>query len=278
MIRLVAIDLDGTLLSDDKTICPENVKAIGKALEKGCKIVLASGRSFESMKWEIDALGLRADGQYAIGLNGGILFNTKDGSLLFRNGMRPEAAKGVVALSRAWSEEVNAQLYDGEGVFVERWDRTTDFYEKVTHCRPEEVPDLNALTEKTIKIGFFLRKGEPSPTGPLDAAKALKKRAEAMKPENTSCAISAPYLVEFYDEFNNKGAGLRKLGEMIGIDTSEMIAIGDLDNDLPMIREAGLGVAMKNAPAEVKAEADYVTERTNNEGGVAEVIERFVLQ
>ena len=278
MIRLVAIDLDGTLLKDDKTICPENIEAIGKALKQGCKIVLASGRSFESMKREIDALGLGVAGQYAIGLNGGILFETSDGKLLARNGMRPEEAEEIIDLSRTWEAEVNAQLYDGDGVCVERWDTTTDFYQKVTRATPVVVSDLKTLASEAVKIGFFLKQGNPDPAGPLDEAKALKQRAEAVKPEHVNCLISAPYLVEFCDERNNKGSGLIKLGEILGIDISEMIAIGDLDNDLPMIRTAGLGVAMKNAPAEVKAEADYVTERTNNEGGVAEVIEKFVLQ
>lgn len=278
MIRLVAIDLDGTLLKDDKTICPENIEAIGKALKQGCKIVLASGRSFESMKREIDALGLGVAGQYAIGLNGGILFETNGGKLLARNGMRPEEAEEIIELSRTWEAEVNAQLYDGNGVFVERWDTTTDFYQKVTRATPVVVSDMKTLANEAVKIGFFLRQGDPDPAGPLDEAKAMKQRAEAVKPEHISCLISAPYLVEFCDERNNKGSGLLRLGEILGIDASEMIAIGDLDNDLPMIRTAGLGVAMKNAPAEVKAEAGYVTERTNNEGGVAEVIEKFVLQ
>lgn len=278
MIRLVAIDLDGTLFKDDKTICKENIEAIQRALEKGCKIVLASGRSFESMVNVIDTVGLRNEGQYAIGLNGGVLFQTMDGKLLARNGMKPEEAVQVIELSRKWTDEVNAQLYDGEGVFVERWDTTTDFYEKVTGVAPKMVSDLKALAERAIKIGFFLRKSDPSPTGPLDLAKETKARAEAAKPNHSACLISAPYLVEFCDVDNNKGTGLQRLGEILGIDVAEMIAIGDLDNDLPMIRTAGLGVAMKNAPAEVKAEADYVTERTNNEGGVAEVIEKFVLQ
>ena len=244
MIRLVAIDLDGTLFKDDKTICKENIEAIQRALEKGCKIVLASGRSFESMVNVIDTVGLRNEGQYAIGLNGGVLFQTMDGKLLARNGMKPEEAVQVIELSRKWTDEVNAQLYDGEGVFVERWDTTTDFYEKVTGVAPKVVSDLKALAERAIKIGFFLRKSDPSPTGPLDLAKETKARAEAAKPNHSACLISAPYLVEFCDVDNNKGTGLQRLGEILGIDAGldlldqNNIALGDVEHEvLVLVRE-----------------------------------------
>ena len=84
MIKIVGIDLDGTLLTDQKTICKRNKEAIAKALQQGTKIVLCSGRSPDGMKKELEALDLIREGQYGIGLNGGLVFRTVDNFLLHK--------------------------------------------------------------------------------------------------------------------------------------------------------------------------------------------------
>ncbi len=275
MIKIVGIDLDGTLLTDDKKICERNVETIRKAVQKGIKIVLCSGRSPDGMKKELDKLQLRREGQYGIGLNGGIVFRTMDNHLLHKGHMEETAARSIITKAREISDEVNLQLYDGSGVYVERWDETTDLYQKVTGSNAHVVPDLMALSGKVVKIGLF-RKGEID----LSFGKILETKAKMLSclPEKTTAAISAPYLVEFYNEETHKGAGIKILMKELGITREETMGIGDLENDIPLMRSCGIGVAMQNAVPKVKEIADYITAANNNEGGVAEAIERFVLQ
>ena len=274
MIKIVGIDLDGTLLTDDKKVCERNKEAIRKALEKGTKIVLCSGRSPEGMQKELDALSLRQEGQYGIGLNGGLVFQTWDNKILSKGHFAKEAAESIIRRAREISDEVNLQLYDGENVFVERWDDTTDLYQRVTSTTATKIPDLMAFSDQVIKIGLF-RRGPIDPT--FAGIQEIKgKMQQALLPGATS-AISAPYLVEFYSEAMHKGVGMQTLMEVLGISREETMGIGDLENDIPLLVSCGIGVAMQNAVPKVKEIADYITEADNNEGGVAEAIERFVL-
>ena len=275
MIKIVGIDLDGTLLTDDKQICERNVDTIRKAIQKGVKIVLCSGRSPDGMRKELDKLQLRIEGQYGIGLNGGIVFRTIDNHLLHKGHMDEEAARAIITKARELSDEVNLQLYDGSGVYVERWDATTDLYQRVTGSNAHVVPDLMALSGNVVKIGLF-RRGEIDPS----FGKILETKAKMTSclPERTTAAISAPYLVEFYNETTHKGAGIAILMKELGITREETMGIGDLENDIPLLESCGVGIAMQNAVSKVKEVADYVTTANNNEGGVAEAIERFVLK
>lgn len=274
MIQLIALDLDGTLVSDDKTICVRNQRALQKAREKGVYVVLCSGRSPDGMRRELSMLQLQQPGQYSVGLNGGVVFESATGRMIKRTCMRPESAQALIALGRSLSEYVNIQLYTGEHVYVERWDETTDFYRKATGSEPVLIKNLEKYQGSVVKLGFF-RRGERS--ADLTKIRKLREIIAAQAPEDIQCAISAPYLVETFDRQIDKSKGLMVLGELLQIEAAQMMAMGDQENDLPMIHYAGIGVAMANAVDEVKKVSDYITKSDNNEGGVGEAVERFVL-
>ncbi|MCF0136682.1 MAG: HAD family phosphatase [Lachnospiraceae bacterium] len=279
MIKLAALDLDGTLLSDDKTICNENREAIREALKQGCKVVLCSGRSPGSLQFLMKELGLNIPGQYGIALNGAVVFEADTGKVISAQEMEPESAEAVLRVGVPLMDGLNIQLYHVDKVFVQRWDETSEFYEKVTHTKPVLVKDLRELTKGVIKMSYFQKWDEaPSVTHGLEEILALKEKVEPQLPKSLAAQVSAPYLLEFMRADIHKGIGMEALGEILGIRRDEMMGVGDLENDLGMLEYAGVGVAMKNGTQRVKDQADYVTERTNNEGGVAEVIRRFVLE
>lgn len=278
MIKLIALDLDGTLLSDNKTVCEANKEAIKKAIAKEIKVVLCSGRSQQSLAVLMEELELNVPGQYGIALNGAIVFAADSGKIMASSYMDDEAAKQIIRMGVPMMDELNIQLYTDDNIYVQRWDETTTFYEKVTHTHPVVVEDLTAKASNVIKMSYFQRTGkEPDVKAPLDGILDLKSRVEDRLPEGVVGNVTAPYLLEFLDEKVDKGVGMDTLGKILGINKDEMMAVGDLENDLSMIRYAGIGVAMKNGAPAVKEAADYITERTNNEGGVAEVIEKFAL-
>ncbi len=275
MIQIIGLDLDGTLLNDEKAICSRNVEVLLKAKEKGAKIVLCSGRSPEGMQRELKALGLKVEGQYGIGLNGAAIYEADTGKIIHKTLMKPEAVRTMVEIGRGFSDRMNVQLYTGSEVYVERWDETTDYYEKATGSHPKLVDNLLDYVNEAIKIVFF-HNGEFDDT--LKKITKLKNDCLPSVPAGTQCVISAPYLVEFLDESIDKGKGMDTLASYLNVPQQDVMCVGDQENDIPMLKYAGLSVVMANGAPHVKELADYVTESDNNEGGVAEAVEKFVLQ
>ena len=275
MIQIIGLDLDGTLLNDQKAICDRNIEVLMRAKEEGAKIVLCSGRAPEGMQRELKILGLKEKGQYAVGLNGAVVYEADTGKVIHQTLMQPEAVRTMVETGRRFRDRMNIQLYTGGQVYVERWDETTDYYEKATGSHPKLVDDVLEFVNETIKIVFF-HKGEFDYS--LEKITKLKNDCLPSVPQGTQCVISAPYLVEFLDESIDKGIGMDILAHYLNVPQADVMCVGDQENDMPMLKYAGLSVVMANGAPHVKELAHYVTESDNNEGGVAEAVEKFVLK
>ena len=154
MIQIIGLDLDGTLLNDQKAICDRNIEVLMRAKEEGAKIVLCSGRAPEGMQRELKILGLKEKGQYAVGLNGAVVYEADTGKVIHQTLMQPEAVRTMVETGRRFRDRMNIQLYTGGQVYVERWDETTDYYEKATGSHPKLVDDVLEFVNETIKIAF----------------------------------------------------------------------------------------------------------------------------
>lgn len=274
MYRLIASDLDETLLDDSHHV-PERVRAaISAARELGVRFVPATGRPFESVDVTLEELGLAgADGEYVISFNGGtITENSSPRALTSCSLPRPTAdalyAYGVgnglcthvYTLGRVYLHnyvpEERAYI-EGRMNIVETEATTLDF--------------LDETGEDVVKVLFMSL--EP---GVLEGAE--RDLAEAGVTDGLDVCYSGNRYVEFNAPGINKGAGLLELARMLGVAPEETMAIGDNSNDVAMIAAAGLGVAVANATDEAKAAAGYVCEADNNAGAVAEAIERFVLR
>lgn len=265
MYKLVAVDMDGTLLREDKTVSDRTKQAILKATQKGVKVVLASGRPIEGLERYLDELHLLSKEDYVMSFNGSVIQNAQTKEVISKNILNGKDLKALYALAKEIG--VNIHAFTKKGCITPHMNEYTQLEGSINGIEVYEV-DFNEIedTEDVIKVMFI----DPQPV--LEAA--IEKIPEAIY-ETYTVVRSAPYFLEFLNKQSSKGTGIKALGDYLGIKQEEIICIGDAGNDLDMIQYAGLGVAMGNAFEEVKEVADYVT-YTNEEDGVAHVIEKFI--
>ena len=264
MYRVIAIDWDDTLLADDLSIHPDNLHTLRQAKEKGVYVVLCSGRESASMLDIMKKTGLFEDGDYFISYNGAVV-QTVGGKVLWRNEIKGKNLKKMIAIARRHA--VIIQCYC-DGLTVDQADPRVNQYEVNTGVVSKVVADLTELPY-SIKILFN------SPD--KKELEVLRAELEAEFGEEYHYFFSKPEYLEVVYKTSNKGLAVKYLAEHLQIPAGEVICIGDSFNDAYMIEYAGLGVAMKNANPQVQEVADVVTEKNNNEGGVAEIVEKYIL-
>lgn len=272
-IKLIALDLDGTLLTTDKKLTDYSKKVLEKAIEQGCEVVVSSGRPISAIPKElVEFPGMR----YMVTANGARIVDLKEKKTLYENLLPVETAAKVLDVLAQY-DDIYEIFVDGIGYTkAEGMARLDEYFsnpamrEYMVETRIP-VEDVKATLYKYNKPldkvqGIFLSREEKKP--------AAKQLAEIPGLEVTGA-------FGFNHEINaagtSKGVALKRLGELIGIDTEEMMACGDGMNDYDMLRTVGFAVAMENGHSEVKEIADYVTV-PNDEDGVAKAIERFVLK
>lgn len=267
MYKLVALDMDGTLLNEDKKISTENFNAIEKAKKKGVKVVLATGRPVKGISRYLEELNLLTDDDYAVAFNGAVVQNTKTGKVISENLLSLDDLKYLYDLSKKLS--VNIHLLTLGSCLTPKVNKYSQLEARINNI-PLEIVDFNEIDNSTtiVKIMF------------IDEESILSEAIEKLPKEvyeKYTVVRSAPYFLEFINRKVNKGFGVELLAKSLGIKQEEVICMGDAGNDIHMIQYAGLGVAMGNAFPEIKEAANYVT-KTNEEHGVAHVINKFILK
>lgn len=267
MYKLIALDMDGTILKEDKTISPETKKAIESAKAKGVKVVLSSGRPMLGLNKYLKQLNLINKDDYAISYNGALIQNTQTGEVIAKTTMSFGDLDYLYELSKKLN--VNIHLLTENSCITPKWNYYSQ-YEADENGIPLEIIDFHKLPKDTtiVKIMFI----DP----PEILSPAIDKLPKEVYEKYTVVRSDAFYL-EFLDKSVNKGSGVELLAKSLDIKREEVICVGDAGNDIHMIKYAGLGVAMGNAFPEVKEIADYIT-LTNEEHGVAHVINKFVLK
>ena len=270
MIKIIACDLDETLLrEDDKTVSPENRAAIRAARERGIKFVPCSGRGYKSIAKTLKELDVyNAPGEYLISFNGGAITENRGERLLHFQGMPFDLCDAFYR--RGQNYDVCIHVYSKDTVYVRNFfQEERDFLN-----RRMEVVEVH---DKTLD---FLRGQELVKILYTSTDRAYLDRIRADLSDLTG-DVDVSYSSNRYIEFNqkgvNKGAGLKKLADILGVDMAETMAIGDNYNDLSMIEAAGIGVGVANTVEAMKPECDFVTEADCNHSAVAEAIHRFVL-
>jgi Cof subfamily protein (haloacid dehalogenase superfamily) len=267
MYKLIAVDMDGTLLREDKTISKETLRAIQKAKAKGVKIVLSTGRPVDGINRYLNELDLMREGDYAIAFNGALVQSTKTKEVIAQTLMSLEDVSYLYDISK--NLNVNIHVLTEDSCITPKWS-TYSQLEKDINNIPLEIVDFNNLDVNTTIVKIMM----------VDEPEVLSKAIDKLPKEvyeKYSVLRSSPYFLEFLDKKVNKGYGVELLAKKLGIKREEVICIGDAGNDIHMIQFAGLGVAMGNAFPEVKEVADYIT-LSNEENGVAHVIDKFVLK
>lgn len=273
-IKLIATDLDGTFVNDQKQLLEENVRAFKECAERGIQIVPATGRTIFGVPDEIKKLpGVR----YAITTNGASVADLKTGTIISTCRMSMETAVRVMELARDSEDDIMYDAYiDGIGYARE------DFYDNLEHYLwtpalvdmvrktrrsvPDNIEYIRHCGSEVEKVNLFF----------TDMEARTKMRAILAEIPDIIVSSAIPNNLEINAAGADKGSALMHLAELLDIKKEETMAFGDGENDISMIRMAGLGVAMKNAEEHVKAVADYVTV-TNNEAGVAAAIRKYVL-
>ncbi|MDR1567632.1 MAG: Cof-type HAD-IIB family hydrolase [Streptococcaceae bacterium] len=265
MIKLIGIDLDGTLLNDDKLISPRNQAAIKSAKAKGVKIVITTGRPLKAIEAILKTLDLYDD-DFSVTFNGGLVQMNRTGETLVKQALSFAQVKELSSLA----DKLDLLLdLISDGTVYQLVGKKTSWYQRANPSLTFksvqfENLDENLVYNKAISAFeeiFLNQQMVKIPT-------ALNSRFEIFK--------SRDILLEFMPKGVNKANGLAQLGKHLGIKQSEVMTIGDEANDLSMIEWAGLGIAMGNAVPIVKAASDFQT-LDNNQDGVALAIEQYVL-
>ena len=264
-IRLIAMDLDGTLSNDEKKITPLTREALMDAQKKGIRLVLASARPAPGLYREANALSVREYGGILMSYNGGCITDAASGRVLYRTGIETEVMRDVLRMLKEFP--VTPILDDGVQFYVENKNGFKVEYECRNNCMEcTEVDDLaEFLNFSPVKVLISV-----DPAVIKDVQKAIAEKLS----EGLTVVQTASFYLEVIPREINKGEGLKKVCELLGVPVEETIAFGDAENDIPMLKAAGVGVAMGNADEHTKAAADYVT-RSNNEDGIAAALQHF---
>lgn len=264
MYRLIAIDLDGTLLTPQKLITPRTHQALCQAAERGMTIVIATGQTLQVLRHTCAHLPLTAP---QIIENGAIIADIQSGTVLHERLLPTEHILPVLDTLRALG--LYRAYHTHQYVYVDNdTPRARNWYRPPIPA-PIEVADVASIyPQPCIKVVGI---------GEADTLRDKRRELERIFAGQVYVTQSSFDLVELLHPHVSKGNALRVIAADLAILPEEVVAIGDNHNDLGMLRFAGLGVAMGNAHAEVKAAADFVT-LSNAEDGVAMVIEEMILQ
>ncbi len=267
--RLIACDLDETLIRSDRTISERNIEAVQEARRLGVKFVPATGRGYKYLGPVLRLLGLEdREGEYAISYNGAALTENRGNRVLCFEGLPFDTAEKLYRYGLDC--EVGIHVYTPDALYVrgigkDEWEylagRTEAFETRERSLEFLKGQKIAKLLYVNTDCGY-LRQVEAG-MGELAA--------------ETEISYSSGRYLECNRKGVNKGRGLLTLSRYLGIDPAETIAIGDNFNDLSMLQAAGLGAGVANTPEEMKPLCGYVAQADYNHGAVAEVIGKFVL-
>lgn len=261
--KLVAIDLDGTVLSDDKVIADSTVELIREAYKRGVAFTIATGRMSRGALRYAEQLGIDIP---IITYNGAIIRSPASGCV-YREHKVP-ATYAIQAVTLLKDEPVLKYIFLEDEVYTDARHDWTDRYADLLGVKMNFVGDVvDLLSEDPTMLVFMVPVMKA-----VELTEVLKKELD----RQIRITNSTEWFLDVLNTQASKGLALKQLADHLGVAREEVIAIGDNLNDLEMIEYAGLGVAVANATNGLKSVADYVTERPLSEG-VEEVIMKFVL-
>ncbi|QQO09399.1 Cof-type HAD-IIB family hydrolase [Breznakiella homolactica] len=266
-IKMLALDLDDTLLRSDLTISFRTRSAIKKAEAAGVVVVLASGRIPNAMEEFARILGLHKRPGYLVCNNGAIIQESHTGNIIYEVRLPAEAAR--IAYDLADAEGFPVQIYEDGIIYVSRSNEFADQDVKLTGLRQVVVENFRAMIASGCSK--LLIPGDPMILKPLEII--LKTYLD----DEANLFTSKPYFLEILPKDTDKGSALAIVAERLGISRESVLAVGDSMNDEAMLKWAGRSVAMVNGDERIKAIASVVSARTNDDDGVADIIERYIL-
>lgn len=267
MIKLVAIDVDDTLLNSQGELLQSTIEVVKKAVARDIKVVLCSGRPLAGVKHFLNELGIVQDNQYVVTFNGAVI-ETVTGKTLQKSGIDQAIYEKIDQYSKEHgvaynvvdenSAIITSNLNVNRITVVQAWENSAG----VLIRNPNELPE----DDQIIKAVFADEKDELDKIE-ADVVKAFGKENYVVRADDNFLEIMHPGV--------NKGIALEILTKKLGFETNEVMAIGDERNDIPMFQVAGTSVVMANGSSEAKKQADFET-ASNNQNGIALAFEQFV--
>lgn len=256
--KLIAMDMDGTLLNSRSEITAETQNALMTAVRMGCFITLSTGRSLPAIQRFLPELPLNAP----LILYNGAMVAEADGRILFHRALGEKEIHAI--LSSPYAPE-NIVLWKNHRLFLSAHTKKTKAYECSAGIQGQLFSAADAFSESTKLLW-------------IDEPESLSKRKTALSgslPNTISYCNSKPNYLEFFSSTVSKGWALRFLCSYLNIAPEDTIAFGDGENDLSLLQAAGLAIAMGNSASDLKNSADYVT-ASNDENGIAQALSRFL--
>ena len=267
--RILFLDLDGTTLRDDKSIPCENLDAINRVLDAGHIVAVNTGRGIHSTMLLLDEFGLSHESLYLLCFQGNLIYHPDTQDILYSDGI--DRAAGIERLKELNDRGIHAHTYGGDGIISVFDNENLREYMRITHEKTVFINSWDELLEpvipKVIAIDYHDH----------DRLEAYRQEFLASGDDRFECFFSSPMYLEFTKKGTDKGVGVREFAKLMGADLADCVAVGDEENDIPMIRTAGVGVAVKNAVPDALAAADYVTTLDNNHGAIADVIDKYYI-
>ena len=289
MIKLIAMDMDGTLLTRDNQILPETKEALLRVQKQGIRLVLASGRSYCKLMEYAKELHMEEYGGFLLEVNGLALYDLRNNKRTVRAQMSPKEAQDLFTYFTKWDVEIMAQFDDG----MFDYNPPVVLREKEAYRKEHDLPDDYPWTGGAFTLLHDNRKGYPK-TSYIHKAEEINRDINKISvtyhpsviDEVSECAkrdLKDRYWVgrttekwlEIMLPGITKGTGMKTLGEMLSITPEEMMAFGDGENDIEMLSYVSYGIAMDNALDSVKAYAMDVT-AGNHENGIAKAIDKYI--
>lgn len=271
-IQLVISDIDGTILNEQHQIDKELIAALKALEEKSIPFILASARSPKGM-YQI-AEDLEITGQPLACYNGALILknaNKADYQPIFSHELAKNEVQQILEILQNEFSEITINLYAGQDWFIEKYNKWVEIEANITKETPIEA-DLKALIEMpNFVVHKFLLIGE---TADIEKVHA---HFEQLKLATSAFYLSKENYLEVTHKEVSKEKALAEVADYFNIPLENILTMGDNFNDIPMLKMAGIGVAMENAPNEVQASADVIT-ANNNEHGATKALQKYVLQ
>lgn len=263
--KLIALDVDGTLLDDNHMLSEQNRETIAEVSRRGGQIVLCTGRGLRSAAPLMEELGL---GGYLIGHNGAATMRMADGEVVHQYGMDARGLDPYIDYCR--EHGIHFDVNTAFNMYVDNVKHLTDeAHHMYEHFKmiPAALPAWEEFRDPIVKFTIFSAEIET-------LEKTLSEWMTWTQPFNL--LRSGDFFADMMHKEASKGSALQQLAQRLGVEREEVLSIGNYFNDVSMLVYAGMGIAMENSPVEVKAAADALT-GTNNENGVHQALVKYCL-
>lgn len=265
--KILVLDIDGTLTNSQKEITPQTKAGILNIMERGHKVILASGRPTPGMRRYAEELELEKYGGYLLSFNGGRIVECKSGEIVYQKTLPSSVISGLYKF--AVKHDIGIVTYLGDHIIVgTRMDEYIELESRINGMPCRKVSNFAQYKEYSLNKCLM--------TAAPEKAAEYEKQLQEMYGDVLSIYRSEPFFIEIMPKNIDKANSLDRMLETVGLTRENTICCGDGFNDMTMIKYAGIGVAMANAQEEVKKSADFITD-SNDEDGIVKVIDTFIL-